>query len=69
MQFSIYIVFEKSRFCIIPHKHREFEDVLDIDGDGEITEKDINKAMEIIKKAKKTDKHKQMIKNLKYFSL
>jgi len=64
-----YLFNEKSRFCIIPHKHREFEDVLDIDGDGEITEKDINKAMEIIKKAKKTDKHKQMIKNLKYFSL
>lgn len=64
-----YLFNEKSRFCIIPHKHREFEDALDIDGDGEITEKDINKAMEIIKKAKKTDKHKQMIKNLKYFSL
>ena len=64
-----YLFNEQSRFCIIPHKHREFEETLDMDGDGEITEKDIDKAMGIIKKAKKTDKHREMIKNLNYFSL
>ena len=44
-----YLLNEKSRFCIIPHKHREFEEMLDLNGDGEISEDEINKAMEIIK--------------------
>ena len=64
-----YLLNENSRFCIIPHKHREFEDVLDLNGDGEISEDEINKAVEILQKAKKTDKHKEMLKNIKHFSL
>ena len=63
-----YLFNEKSRFCIIPHKHREFDDALDLNGDGEVTEDEINKAMEILNKAKKTNKHKEMIKSMKYFS-
>ena len=51
--FIDYLFNEKSKFCIIPHKHREFEELLDLDGDGEISEEEINKAMEIIMKAKK----------------
>ena len=64
-----YLLNEKSRFCIIPHKLREFEDLLDLNGDGEVTEDEINKAMEILQKAKKTEKHKEMLKNIKHFSL
>ena len=63
-----YLLNEKSRFCIIPHKHREFEELLDLDGDGEISEEEINKAFEILRKAKKNKKHSDMIKNIKHFS-
>lgn len=63
-----YLFNEKSRFCIIPHKHREFDDALDLNGDGEITEDEISKAIEILNKAKKTNKHREMIKSMKYFS-
>ena len=63
-----YLFNEKSRFCIIPHKHREFDDALDLNGDGEVTEDEISKAMEILNKAKKTNKHREMIKSMKYFS-
>ena len=63
-----YLLNEKSRFCIIPHKHREFEDALDLNGDGEVTENEINEALKILKKAKKTKKHHEMIKNIKHFS-
>lgn len=63
-----YLLNENSRFCIIPHKHREFEDALDLNGDGEVTEDEINKAMEILNKAKKTEKHKEMLKNIRTFS-
>tara|TARA_X000000368_G_C22949704_1_gene676029 strand:+ start:227 stop:667 length:441 start_codon:yes stop_codon:yes gene_type:complete len=63
-----YLLNEKSRFCIIPHKHREFDELLDLNGDGEISEEEINKAFEILRKAKKTKKHSEMIKNIKHFS-
>ena len=63
-----YLLNEKSRFCIIPHKHREFEDALDLNGDGEVTEDEINEALQILNKAKKTKKHQEMIKNIKHFS-
>mgnify|MGYP003688752709 CR=1 FL=1 len=63
-----YLLNEKSRFCIIPHKHREFDDVLDLNGDGEVTDDEVNKAMEILNKAKKTNKHKEMIKSMNYIS-
>jgi len=63
-----YLLNEKSRFCIIPHKHREFEDALDLNGDGEVTENEINEALQILNKAKKTKKHHEMIKNIKHFS-
>ena len=67
--FIEYLFNEKSRFCIIPHKHREFEELLDFDGDGEISEEEINKAMEIIMKAKKKNQHKYMLKQAENFSL
>lgn len=64
-----YLLNEKSRFCIIPHKHREFEELLDLNRDSEISENEINKAIEILNKAKKSKKNKQLIKNMGYFSL
>ena len=64
-----YLLNENSRFCIIPQKHREFEEILDLNSDDEVSEDEINEAMEILKKAKKTKKHKEMLKNIKHFSL
>jgi len=63
-----YLLNEKSRFCVIPNKHREFEDILDLDDNGEVTEDEINDAIVILNKAKKIDKHKDLIKNVKHFS-
>ena len=67
--FIDYLFNEKSKFCIIPHKHREFEELLDLDGDGEISEEEINKAMEIIIKAKKKNQRKYMLKQIENFSM
>ena len=67
--FIDYLFNEKSKFCIIPHKHREFEELLDLDGDGEISEEEINKAMEIIMKAKKKNQRKYMLKQVENFSM
>ena len=52
---------EQSSLCIIPQSMRQFMHILDEDGDGEITEEEINKAKELLEKAKKRYK-KRIIK-------
>ena len=65
--FIDYLLNEESRFCIIPHKYREYEHVLDLDGDGVVTEEEINKAREILERAKKKDKKKDILKHMSTF--
>lgn len=65
--FVDYLLNEESRFCIIPHKYREYEHLLDLDGDGVVTEEEINKAREILEKAKKKDKKKDILKHMAIF--
>ena len=49
---------EKSKFCILPESWKVFEDVLDLDGDGKISDDEIKKAMKILKKAREDGKLK-----------
>ena len=43
---------EDSKFCIIPTKWQQFEDVLDLDGDGKVSKDEIAEAIKILEKAK-----------------
>tara|TARA_A100001011_G_scaffold383266_1_gene454220 strand:- start:190 stop:606 length:417 start_codon:yes stop_codon:yes gene_type:complete len=43
---------EDSRFCILPKKWQEFENVLDLDGDGKVSKDEIAEAIKILEKAK-----------------
>ena len=65
--FIDYLLNEESRFCIIPHKYREYEHLLDLNGDSEVTEEEINKAREILEKAKKKDSKKDILKHMANF--
>ena len=59
--FTDYLFNDTSIFCIIPKHLREFEDVLDLDGDGKISEEEVKKAKEILEKARaKEDKRKRL---------
>lgn len=49
---------EKSKFCILPESWKVFEDVLDLDGDGNVSDDEIKKAMKILKKAREDGKLK-----------
>ena len=49
---------EKSKFCILPENWKVFEDILDLDGDGKISDEEVKKAMKILKKAKEDGKLK-----------
>jgi hypothetical protein len=44
---------ENSKFCILPESWKVFEDVMDLDGDGNVSEDEIKKAMKVLKQAKK----------------
>jgi|TARA_X000000368_G_scaffold416066_2_gene409142 hypothetical protein len=64
-----YLLNEESKLCIIPHKYREYENILDLNGDGEVSEEEINKATEILNKAKEKNKKKEMLQNMSNFQV
>jgi len=56
---------EESSMCIIPNSWRQFEEVLDLDGDGKVTEDEIKQAKDILKKAQQKDQKREMLRNMK----
>ena len=58
---------EQSSLCIIPQSMRQFMHILDEDGDGEISEEEINKAKELLEKAKKRDIKRESLRNMNNF--
>lgn len=59
---------EESNYCIIPKGYRNFKHLLDENGDGIITEEEIQKALEILNKAKKQKRSEENLKYLNYFN-
>jgi len=53
---------EESPHCIVPHKYRILDNVLDTNNDGIVSEEEIKSAMEILEKSKKQDKKKSLLK-------
>ena len=58
---------ENSTLCIIPRKWRQFEKILDADEDGEITEKEIDDAKELLQKARMKDIKREALRNMNEF--
>lgn len=44
---------EESRFCIVPHKHRVLHKLIDENGDGVVSDTELNSAIAVLEKAKK----------------
>jgi hypothetical protein len=59
---------EESKLCVLPEKYRQFHLALDTDGDGEISQKEIAEAVEILKKAKLQKSAKEKERLYHYFS-
>ena len=66
--FVDYLLNEESKLCIVPKKYRNYKDVLDLDGDGFITDEEIKKATEILRQATEMEKKKKYIKNISNFN-
>jgi hypothetical protein len=50
---------EESDYCIVPHEYRVLSKIIDTDGDGKITDTEINAAIQILDKANKDRRQKE----------
>ncbi len=48
-----YMFNEKSRFCVIPQRYQKLEKAMDTDDDGEVNDIELNKAINVLERAKK----------------
>ena len=55
---SDHLLNEESNLCIVPEKYRILTKLIDTDGDGKISQEEINNAIAVLEKAKK-DKEKK----------
>ncbi len=58
---------EESRFCVLPEKYRKFHLLLDTNGDGVISDQEIDDAVALLTKAKKQKSEKQKETVYSYF--
>ena len=66
---AMHLLNEDSKFCIIPNAWRQFENILDIDGDGEVSDEEIKKAKEVLEKARKKELKREALRNMNDFKL
>ena len=62
MVFTDYLFNDSSKFCVIPKHLRKFEDLIDTDGDGKISEEEIQNAMKILERAKKKEAKREKLR-------
>ena len=46
---------ENSNYCIVPHQYRSFQRVVDTDGDGIVSDEEVQNAKKILEKARQQD--------------
>jgi len=66
---ATHLLNEESSYCIIPNAWRNFEKILDQDGDGEITEEEIRKAKEVLEKARSKERKREALRNMNDFKI
>jgi len=62
-----FIFHEDSSYCIIPEYLKNIQSQIDVNGDGIISQKEIDNAMKILTKVKKSKENKQKEDIYKYF--
>ena len=64
--FADYLLNDNSKYCVIPNKYKDIVSQLDEDGDGKISQKEVNDAIHILKKARKNKntKNKSQVEDM-----
>lgn len=58
---------EESSLCIIPHRMRKYEELLDDDKNGHITPEEVENATRILEKVKKRERRRNHLRQLENF--
>ena len=58
---------ENSRYCVLPQTMKEIKNTLDTDGDGKISQKEVENAIKLLKKAKKEKEEKVRLESFSKF--
>ena len=58
---------DECAYCILPENMTNYADIYDLDGDGEISDEEIEKAKEILKNVEKKKKKQDVVNQLSYF--
>ncbi len=58
---------EQSDYCVIPHHMRKYEDLLDGDKDGKVTDEEVKKPREVLEKARKKEIKVNHLRQLENF--
>lgn len=48
---SNFVFNENSKYCVLPHKYKKLANVMDTDGDGKVSQEELDKAYDILKRA------------------
>ena len=59
---------EESNFCMLPSSNRNYDHILDKDGDGVISDDELNKARELVARAEDEKRKKDQKKNILRFN-
>lgn len=65
---SDYLFNENSKFCILPERWKQFEDVLDTDNDNKVSDEEVKNAIEILQKAKDKEHKRQQLQMVNSFN-
>lgn len=58
---------EESHMCIVPHKYRVLNKLVDVNNDGVVSDKEVDDAIHILEKARKNKEKMNQIKNFTLF--
>jgi hypothetical protein len=65
---SNFVFNEHSKFCFLPEKYKKLANIIDTDGDGKVSQEELEKAYDILKRSKEQDQHNNKINMLSNIS-
>jgi hypothetical protein len=58
---SNFVFNEHSKFCLLPEKYKKLANIMDSNRDGKVSQKELEKAYDILKRSKEEDQHNNKI--------